>query len=238
MPLRVASYNIRKCVGLDRKRAPGRVIDVMNGLDADVIAVQEADRRLGARPAALPRDVIAADSDFEPAALAVNGVSLGWHGNALLLRKGMALRDTARIDLPGLEPRGAVLAEIDSDDGPVRIVGLHLGLIRRYRLQQLAAVRAALARRDEMPTIILGDFNEWTPDRGMEPLEGAFTVHSPGMSFHAARPVAGLDRVALCNRVALRDAGVVETPVSSVASDHLPIWADLAISETPAPPSD
>ncbi len=234
MPLRVASYNIRKCIGLDRKRAPGRVIDVMNGLDADVIAVQEADRRLGARPAALPHDMIATDSDFEPATLAVNDVSLGWHGNALLLRKGIALKDTARIDLPGLEPRGAVLAEIEGDNGPVRIVGLHLGLIRRYRLRQLAAVRATLAKRVAMPTIILGDFNEWTPNRGMEPLDGAFDVHSPGMSFHAARPVAGLDRVALCNRIALQDAGVVETPQSSVASDHLPIWADLAISENAA----
>ncbi len=53
--LRLASYNIRKCLGLDLKRAPGRVMDVINGIDADIIVLQEADKRLGPRPAALPR---------------------------------------------------------------------------------------------------------------------------------------------------------------------------------------
>ena len=50
--LRIASYNIRKAKGLDRRRDPGRILRVLNGLDADVIALQEADRRLGARPSA------------------------------------------------------------------------------------------------------------------------------------------------------------------------------------------
>jgi len=61
--LRVASYNIRKAKGLDRRRDPGRILKVLNGLDADIITLQEADLRLGARPSALCRDMIEAETD-------------------------------------------------------------------------------------------------------------------------------------------------------------------------------
>ena len=234
MVLRFASYNIRKCRGLDSIRSPGRIVDVLNGLNADVIALQEADRRMGDRPAAIPHDLITEHSDLGVAPLSMNDVSLGWHGNALLLSDRVKLLGTARIDLPGLEPRGAVLAEFDGDTGPFRVVGVHLGLIRRYRERQLAAIRDALARREQMPTIILGDFNEWSPSRGHEELGARFSVHSPGQTFHAARPLVALDRIALCNRTALCDAGVVETDQTRIASDHLPIWADVAISPAPS----
>ena len=50
-PLRLASYNIRKCIGLDRRRDPGRILRVINGLEADVVVLQEADRRMGPRRA-------------------------------------------------------------------------------------------------------------------------------------------------------------------------------------------
>ena len=56
--VRVASYNIRKARGLDQVRAPERILAVINGLNADVVAVQEADHRLGDRPAAIPREMI------------------------------------------------------------------------------------------------------------------------------------------------------------------------------------
>ena len=227
--IRVASYNIRKCIGLDRRRDPGRVLDVINGIGADVIALQEADRRLGTRPAALPARMIDAHSDLEPVSLAENGCSLGWHGNVLLLRKGTPLSGSARLDLPGLEPRGAVLAEIVLPNGrPLRIVGVHLGLLRRHRTAQLGAIRDQIEGRTAMPTVIMGDFNEWSPTRGLETLEKCYSVHAPGHSFHAARPVAALDRIAVGDGLDLIDAGVAETSNSRRASDHLPVWADVS----------
>ena len=232
MSIRVASYNIRKCIGLDRKREPGRIADVLNGLGADVIALQEADRRMGARPAALPRALIENETDFQIAPLAEGDDSLGWHGNALLLRDGVHIGGTARIELPGLEPRGAVLAEIHGDRGSLRIVGVHLGLMRRHRQRQLDTIRTALAAREDMATVVLGDFNEWSADRGLEALGTSMEVHAPGHSFHAARPIAALDRIALSRELTLEDAGVVETSLSRRASDHLPIWADIS---QPAP---
>ncbi len=222
--MRLASYNIRKAVGLDRRRDPGRVLDVINSIGADVIALQEADKRLGARPAALPRHMIADHTDFDVAPLAANGVSLGWHGNALLVRKGLEVSDPVRITLPGLEPRGAVAAVIG---GRLRVAGVHLGLMRRHRHGQLRAIRKALARFVR-PTAVMGDFNEWHPQQGLEEFQGDFEMHAPGKSFHASRPVAALDRIGLTRQLRFEDGGVVETKLSRIASDHLPVWIDVS----------
>ncbi|MDJ0824379.1 MAG: endonuclease/exonuclease/phosphatase family protein [Rhodobacter sp.] len=221
--MRLASYNIRKCIGLDRRRDPARILKVINGIEADVVALQEADRRLGARPAALPREMVEAETDFVPVELDAAGVSLGFHGNAMLVRKGLPVRRVARLELPGTEPRGAIAVEIDA---AIRVVGVHLGLLRSDRRRQLAVIEARVD--DALPTAILGDFNEWRARAGLEALHHGFSVHAPGRSFHAARPVAALDRVALSRHLALRDAGVVQDRPARIASDHLPIWADVA----------
>ena len=228
--LRVASYNIRKCMGLDRRRDPDRVLSVIAALGADAVALQEADRRLGERPATLERDRIEAVTGLAAVDLGVNGISLGWHGNAVLLHPDIRVRKIRRLDLPGLEPRGAVLVDAARGARAFRMVAVHLGLTRAHRRRQLnAIVKAAAVTDAEIPTVILGDFNEWRNDRGLEPLEPGFTVHAPGLSFHAARPVAALDRIAVNGRMTLEDAGVHRSATARLASDHLPVWADLRL---------
>ncbi|WP_299550433.1 endonuclease/exonuclease/phosphatase family protein [uncultured Tateyamaria sp.] len=225
--LRFASYNIRKARGLDGRRNPGRILDVLNGLQADVIALQEADKRLGDRPAALPMRMIETQTDFEILPTAKNEVSLGWHGNAVLLRKGVEAGGVQRIDLPGFEPRGAVYFEIDLGPLSVAVMGAHLGLMRRHRRLQLERLATHVQSADD--AIILGDFNEWSTRRGLEPLTPRFTVLSPGQSFHAARPVAALDRIAHSGAIIMTEAGVEQGKLARQASDHLPIWADLML---------
>ncbi|MDG1738072.1 MAG: endonuclease/exonuclease/phosphatase family protein [Paracoccaceae bacterium] len=222
--VRVASYNIRKARGLDQKYAPQRIIEVNNRLGADVIALQEADHRLGARPAALPHRMIEEETDFQIIPVATNGISLGYHGNAVLARKSLGTATIRHIPLTGLEPRGA--ARVDFETIGLSIVAAHLGLLRSNRRKQLSEIRDATG--DAGPTVIAGDFNEWRKRTGLEPLDG-FTVHAPGQSFHARRPVAALDRIALSSGIELRDAGVEQGPLASRASDHLPIWADVEV---------
>ncbi len=225
--LRFASYNIRKAKGLDQRRDPHRILAVINGLGADVVALQEADLRLGARPTALPRRLIEQETDFEVVDVAANEVSLGWHGNAILVRKGMRVKGSQRIDLPGLEPRGAVRLELDLPS-PVTVVGAHLGLVRRHRVKQLETLMSELeGARD---ALVLGDFNEWSKSRGLEPLERDFDVLSPGRSFHSARPIAALDKIAHRGGLSVLDAGVEEGKQARRASDHLPIWADVRVA--------
>lgn len=223
---RIASYNMRKARGLDQQRRPDRIIDVINGLEADVVILQEADRRLGPRLPALPREMIESATDFDLVEVSANEISIGWHGNAILLRKGLVARDVRRIELAGFEPRGAVGVTLDVGAG-LTLVAAHLGLMRRDRRAQLEQLNSVTL--PDAQCIIAGDFNEWSADKGMEPLEERFTVHSPGRSFHARRPMAALDRFALSHGIEMRDAGVDQSPLARRASDHLPIWSDIAV---------
>lgn len=226
--LTVASWNIRKCIGLDRRRDPHRTADVIAGLSADIVVLQEADKRLGRRPAALTPEIIESETDLVPVDAGGHEPSIGWHGNAVLLSRKLKVENCHQIHLPGLEPRGALAVDLKSNDTAVRIVAVHLGLLRRYRRAQLATIRSRLDAMDVRPTVILGDFNEWSETSGLEPLTG-FDIHAPGRTFHAARPIAALDRIALNERLELRDAGVVENRLTRVASDHLPVWAELKV---------
>lgn len=236
MRTRLASYNIRKCLGSDGRRLPSRTLDVVNALSADVVALQEVDRRYAPRPWALPPALIAAETDFLPVGAALSAGSLGWHGQTVLLRKGLTVQRVERMTLPALEPRGALAVEVLPAGGgaPFRVVSVHLGLMRRWRRLQLTAIREALAGHEPMPTVILGDFNEWSAAGGMEPLTGAFRVHAPGRSYPATQPMGRLDRVALGEGLHLLDAGVLDTPLARVASDHLPVWADVRVEPVAA----
>ncbi|MCR9170675.1 MAG: endonuclease/exonuclease/phosphatase family protein [Rhodobacteraceae bacterium] len=225
--MRIASYNIRKAVGLDWRRDPMRIIRVLADLDADVVALQEADKRLGVRPAVLPEDAL-----FDQTGLRVlsvtNGPSSGWHGNALLVRDGWRVGATERLSLPGIEPRGAVLADLEGPTGTMTLVGTHLGLRRGCRQLQLAHLLEELSQRSPR-AVIAGDFNEWSPRIGFDILEHAFDVITPGRSFHASRPVAPLDRFAVGRGLTMTGAGVFEHGEARRASDHLPIWMDVEV---------
>jgi endonuclease/exonuclease/phosphatase family metal-dependent hydrolase len=227
--VRIASYNIHKARGLDRKHSPERILQVINQLDADIVVLQEADKRLGPRKPAIGPELIELETDFQLVDVSANGISIGWHGNAVLIRKGARVLRSARLDLPGLEPRGAVRVDLDVGAG-VSVVATHLGLRRRDRRAQLAVLRDAT--QDAAHTVIAGDFNEWSRDKGLEPLAERFETCAPGRSFHARRPMAALDRFALSRGIALHDAGVEQGALASRASDHLPIWSDI---EVPGP---
>ena len=86
MQLTFASYNIHKGVGLDGRRDPERVIAVLRELHADVIALQEADRRFGERESVLPKALLD-ETPWRAVPLNKRARSLGWHGNALLVRR-------------------------------------------------------------------------------------------------------------------------------------------------------
>jgi len=186
------------------------------------------DKRLGKRPAALPVDKIETQTGMVPLDLGKSGPSMGWHGNALLVKPDIAIADIECLNLPGLEPRGAIILDVAiSDNAPLRLVAVHLGLMRGNRKSQLKYLLDALANRPQQPTVIMGDFNEWSQTKGLGRLAGEFDFVTPGKSFHAAWPVAKLDRFALSKELLVKDAGVIEKGQARKASDHLPIWAEI-----------
>jgi endonuclease/exonuclease/phosphatase family metal-dependent hydrolase len=229
--LRVASYNIRKAIGTDRRRAPLRILSVLNEIDADVVALQEADRRFGARLAALPPGMIEQHTPYTVVDLAGRDGSIGWHGNALLVRRGTRVESAGQITLPMLEPRGAVIADLDIDGQALRVVGMHLDLSGLHRRRQGHAITAALAARDPRPTIVMGDTNEWRPHAGcLIDFARAFRIAPTGPSYHSRRPIGRLDRIMIDHDTQLIACGVHHSALASRASDHLPVWADVEVS--------
>lgn len=245
----VASYNVRKAIGTDRRRNPQRVLDVLHEIDADVVALQEADKRFGGRGSAVPHELIDDHGIYIPVPigvrhrrrlektrqraeklLKVNTRNIGWHGNALLIKPHIGVLDVAAIDLPTLEPRGAIMAELLIGDWPVRVVGLHLDLSGLWRRRQMRAIIEAIAARPQaMPTVLMGDTNEWRIAAGcLKELEPEFRIAPTGPSFHSRHPVAPLDRIIVDTKLKIDAAGVHMSASARRASDHLPIWARLS----------
>ena len=223
--LRLASWNIRAGLGTDLRRDADRVLAGIAALQADIVALQEADFRLGDRPSALPRDRIAVATGLEPLPIGRNAVSLGWHGNALLARPGIRVCGLERLDLPGHEPRGAVIVDLDTP-APLRVVAVHLGLLRAARRRQLDAIRAALHRLAPRPTVILGDFNEYSRRVGLGRIARPFILLPTEATFPSRRPFLPLDRIAHSSDLQLMPVSPARTR-GPQASDHLPLLAEL-----------
>jgi endonuclease/exonuclease/phosphatase family metal-dependent hydrolase len=227
--IKVASYNMRKAIGTDRRRRPERTLEVLNEIDADVIALQECDRRLGQRMGVIPEHMLEEHTDWRAVPVAARARSMGWHGNALLVRKSAQVLDCERVELPALEPRGAVSADVRTGGLLLRVVGMHLDLSGLWRRKQAAAVLSHCeSAAHRMPTVLMGDLNEWSAASGcLRDFARHHSFAATGPSFHARRPVGRLDRIMVSPELKIVDAGVHTSAAARTASDHLPIWAIL-----------
>jgi endonuclease/exonuclease/phosphatase family metal-dependent hydrolase len=228
--LTFASYNIHKAVGLDRKRDPERILSVLHEIDADIIALQEADRRIGERASVLPRAEID-DTHWRVVEVAKRPRSIGWHGNALLVRRGLEIGGGEALDLPTLEPRGAACGELVVEGHRLRVIGTHLdlsGLRRRDQIRALLEFVDACA--GDLPTVIMGDFNQWGRRTGaMREFGDGWQIVTPGRSYPSRQPVATLDRIVASSHWRCLGSEVHHTALSAVASDHLPVVATLEL---------
>ncbi|HRO12329.1 endonuclease/exonuclease/phosphatase family protein [Amaricoccus sp.] len=228
-----ASYNIHKCVGADRRFDPVRVQRVIGELHADVIALQEADRRFGDRAGLLDLAALGKETGLMPVPVSNDHRGHGWHGNVVLVREG-AVRRLRQVKLPGLEPRGALVADLDLAAGPVRVVAAHLGLLRHSRLMQVEVLLAHAGDDTDRPVVFMGDFNEWRRER-----RSVLTRFPPGFgptggvpSFPSYFPVLALDRVMAQPQQLVERVEAHETPLARLASDHLPVKATIRLDGT------
>jgi endonuclease/exonuclease/phosphatase family metal-dependent hydrolase len=226
----VASYNIQKSIGTDLRRRPERILAVLAELDADVVALQEVDRRFGERASSLSTEAIEAETGYSPLRFGARPQSLGWHGNTILVRKGVEVLAQRSLTLPALEPRGAVLADVRIEGLALRVVGMHLGLVGLWRKRQALAVLDHLeGLEDTLPTVMMGDFNEWSVNGGcLRHFAGEHHVCAPGASFPSIRPMLRLDRIVTSVDLTIDQSGVHGSEGARKASDHLPIWASLS----------
>lgn len=231
MQLTFASYNIHKAIGADGRRDPDRILDVIGELDADVLALQEVDERFGNRRAVLDRDALA-EAGYQVASKPTRPASMGWHGNALLVRKGLEIVEVDAHDLPQVEPRGAIRATLRAGDREICVTGMHLDLTGLRRKRQFAHVCNA-SRAPGLPAVMLGDCNEWIrPFGGERGLAAHWHMVEPGRSFPSQRPMLALDRVIHTSHWRLEGAGVHASDLARQASDHLPVYATLALLDS------
>lgn len=217
--LRVATWNVHGCVGLDGVESADRVANVIRWLDADVIGLQEM------RALALGR--IAARTGLK----AVAGVTrlMGSHqfGNALLTRYEVERVTLHDVSYQRREPRGVMDVMLRRPDGtPMRVVVTHFGLRAAERRRQ-ADLLLDLVRRPGAPLLtVMGDFNEWRPFvRTLHRLDEHLGP-APGVrSFPSVLPVLRLDRVWVWPRRALLDVRARRGRAAWLASDHLPVTA-------------
>ena len=229
--LRIASYNVHACVGSDGHGDADRVAAVIRELDADVVALQEVlsdDAADGPDQFAHLADAVGLRAIEGPT---LHG-SAARYGNAILTR--LPVLDVDRLDLSvsHRESRGAVAVDLGRDDVRLRVVATHLGLWRSERRRQVERLLAWLddpaTRRPAALWVLAGDMNEWIPRAWtLRRLDARFGRAPTARSFPATRPLLRLDRIWVAPLRALRRLAVHRTPLARVASDHLPVVAEL-----------
>jgi endonuclease/exonuclease/phosphatase family metal-dependent hydrolase len=230
--LSVASYNIHKGVGTDRRRDLGRTAAVIAEIGADILALQEADTRFGTRQGLLDLDQIRRDLGLIAVPLDGVGEAHGWHGNLLLVRNAL-VQEVHQLILPGLEPRGAMVTDMMIAGQPLRVVNAHLGLLSASRLAQARALLDKIVGLEGRPTLLMGDLNEWrSGGPAFQTFGKHFTIAPPRASFPSRYPLLALDRMMLTSHGELVDVAAHDTTLARRASDHLPVKARLRLSGT------
>lgn len=233
--LTIASYNIHKCVGNDGVFDPLRIKNVILQLDADIVVLQEADARFGEREGLLDLDYLhlmgGYRSIFSPDS---NSRSHGWHGNVVLYRNGI-VNHVHQLELPGLEPRGALIVDFVIGEASFRLLAVHLGLLRRSRKKQVEAIIEAADPHPLRHVIVIGDMNEWRLERrsALELFKSHFVEISAKLPSYPSRyPVLPLDRLFVSRGLRVESLSVVDTPLTRIASDHLPVNAKIFIESS------
>jgi len=230
--MKLATYNIHACIGADGRFDPHRTVRVMRQLNADVLALQEVEHHQVDGIDLL--EYLATATRMQ----AIAGPTLlretRDYGNALLTRLPVLTLNRVDLSLPRYEPRGALDAMLDWHGQRVRVVATHLGLRPDERRLQVRRLLALLESTPAALSVLLGDLNEWFLwGRPLRWLRGYFAAAPQPRTYPARFPLFALDRIWVHPRSALTAIAVHNSPAARVASDHLPLVAELAI-ETPA----
>ena len=242
--IRVATYNVHGCVGMDRQRSESRIADVIASLSADIVGLQELDQNR-ARSGAIDQAAVIAKQ-------------LGWHhyfppamrraeelyGDAILSRYPITVRHA--VELPGPAPwycretRGITWAEAQTPLGTVHIVNTHFGLGRFERMLQARLLTGAEwlgSVTPDMPVIVLGDFNSVPWSRAYRLIARELRdvrrlVASPFSirPYPTKFPLLAVDHIFITPALRALSMHVHRDAVARIASDHFPLVADLVRS--------
>ena len=232
--LRIATYNIHRCRGLDGRTNPSRVADVIRSIEPDVIALQEV---IGAGPH-LPghAEELGAQLGMGWVMAPTRHLRGALFGNVVLSRHPIVHHAQYDLSWKTCEPRCCQRVDIAFGDDTLHLYNVHLGtafLERRYQAGRLSAI--VHDRRIAQPKVVLGDFNEWM--RGLATTLLTERLQSIDLRSHLRRrrtypgvfPVLHLDHIYYDGRVEVVKLDLPRTRRALIASDHLPLVAELKI---------
>ncbi len=238
--LACATWNVHRGRGRDGRVDPDRIARVLVGevlaRPVDILALQEADAERPPHAGILDISAIEAATGLRHAhpdrSLRWGEESHGFLGSILFVGPRVAVDAAAVLDLPGHCHRGAVVLDLSVGSDRLRAVGTHLSLGQALRAVQMRVVGQHLRRRTPLPTVILGDLNEWRPWGGLAFSEAVLGRRFAGparATFPASLPFLPLDRI-LCDRPgAVREASVLDGPGIREASDHRPLRGTIRL---------
>lgn len=237
---RIVTYNIHKCRGVDGRVHPERVARVLEELEADIVTLQEVVSHEGAAIADHQADYLAGRLGLFGAMGETRKHRGGAYGNVTLSRWDFKLIRPIDITVAGREQRAALRTDIHLGSHILHVFNVHLGTAVRERRQQ--AVR--LLDRDLLraldisgPRIVLGDFNEWVHGLVTRTLIAEF--HLTDLRAHLTRirsypallPLMNLDHIYCDHHLRIERAFFHRSRRALIASDHLPLVADLVLAE-------
>lgn len=233
--VRVVTYNIHRARGLDRRTRPERIARVLDAIAPDIVALQEVvgpglqgEGQAAEIGAALGMGAVMAPT---------REIRRHAFGNAVLSR--FPVREHTQLDLAWktCEPRNAQRVDVDLGGGRLlHLFNAHLGtalLERRHQAPKLASW--VHDRRIAGPKLVVGDFNEW--GRGLVADVLASRLESVDLFAFLKRrrtypgffPFLHLDHIYYLGNVDVRRVTLPRTRLSLVASDHLPLVADIRV---------
>jgi len=238
MKLRVVTYNVHRCRGMDRRVRPQRIVEVLGEINADVIALQEVLSIPDGRPEDDQARFIAEHLKLLHAVGGTRRLRGGIYGNVILSR--WPILDTRNYDISvrGREQRGCLRADVEVGGRLLHVFNVHLGtayLERRHQGRRL--IDEAILNDKELngPRLMLGDFNEWT--RGLASRLLASHLVSADVRLHLPRsrtypgvlPLLHLDHIYYEDSLELEAMRLFRSRLSLLASDHLPLVADFQL---------
>jgi endonuclease/exonuclease/phosphatase family metal-dependent hydrolase len=220
--VRVMTWNIHGAVGRNPRFDLKRVVALIKGAGADIVALQEVDsRRADGDPFAILRDAVGAHG-VDARSITTSD---GDYGQMLISRWPLAATAVHDISYPEREPRRAIKADIDTPVGPLRVIATHLGLSMRERASQASAL-LDIVGGSRVTTIVAGDFNDWLWAGSVRKV---LARELPGRTryrtFPSLWPLLRLDRI-YCRPA----RALVKSSIDALArhvSDHVPVVADI-----------
>jgi endonuclease/exonuclease/phosphatase family metal-dependent hydrolase len=241
--MRLVTYNVHRCVGIDRRLDVERIAGVIAELEPDIVCLQELDvgraRTGGVDQARAIADHLSMAVRFHPAMR----IEAEEYGDAILTCHPETLMHVGALPtvrgVPGLEPRGALWVRVNIEGVDINVLTTHLGLVpREQRLQAAALVgKEWLGHPDcKGPTLLAGDFNATSITRPYQTLarNHADCQRQLGLkptlkTFPSGFPAIRIDHVFVSPEIRITGVRAPFSPLSRMASDHLPLVVDFEI---------